>query len=115
MQHHELTAWLGDVDATDEQREQLHRAADMIDSRYPADVDDKGGAASAFSMAAQVILGDATLDEAAAAWKAARLAERAAMDALTGAIIATIDATSENAIAQHTGINRMTIRKALGK
>lgn len=115
MQEHELTAWLGDVTVTDEQRAALHRASDMIDARYP-DPDRRGDAGQhAFTAAAQVILGDATLDELSAAWSAARIAERDAMAALTGAIIAASADTSEAAIAARTGASRMTIRKALGK
>lgn len=115
MQEHELTAWLGDVTVTDEQRAALHRASDMIDARYP-DPDDRNDAGQiAFTAAAQVILGDATLNEHATAWSKARAAERDAMAALTGAIIAASADTAEAAIAQRTGVNRMTVRKALGK
>lgn len=112
MQEHELTAWLGDAPATDEQREQLHRAADLADTRYPDDPED---AQTAFTAAAQVILGDDTLDNRAEAWKAARKAERDAMAALTGAIIAASAEQTESAISASTGLNRMTVRKALGK
>ena len=111
MQEHELTAWLGDTPTTDEQRASLHRAADMTDTRYGEDDDRQ----AAFTAAAQVILGDATLDELAEAWTTARKAERDAMAALTGALIAESETTSENALATRTGITRMTIRKALGK
>lgn len=114
MHDHELDAWLDGTPATHEQRTALHRAADLAETRYPgADAKDDRGAA--FTAAAQVILGDATLEIFAGEWARARTAERDAMAALTGAIIAASATTAESAIAARTGINRMTIRKALGK
>lgn len=115
MQEHELTAWLGGTPVTDEQRAALHRASDMIDARY-ADPDDRADAGqAAFTTAAQFILGDTTLDDAMAAWSRARVAERDAMAALTGAIVAASANVSEASLAARTGMSRKTIRKALGK
>lgn len=117
MQECELDAWLGDFadEVADEQRASLRRASDMIDARYP-DPDERDTAGTgAFTAAAQVILGDGTLASLAAAYLAARRAERDAMAALTGAIIAADETMSESAIAATAGVTRMTVRKALGK
>lgn len=114
MNDHELNAWLGDVTVTDEQRAALHRAADMTTARYPHP-DQRGDAETAFTAASQLILGDATLTETAATYAAARRAEREAMAALTGAMIAASATTREAAISRETGMNRMTVRKAIGK
>lgn len=113
MEEHELTAWLDDTEVTDEQRAALHRAADLAQARYGEDM--QGEREVAFTAAAQLILGDDTLDGFAAAYERARRAERDAMAALTGAIIAASATMSEVAIAQQTGVTRMTVRKALGK
>ncbi len=112
MQEHELTAWLGGIEVTDEQRAALHRAADIIDTRYP---DLRDSAERAFTTAAQVILGDAALGEFTDEWLRARAAERNAHAAFTGAVIAASDTMTEVALAAATGRTRMTIRKALGK
>ena len=115
MQDYELDAYLGDdITITDDQRAALHRASDMIDTRYP-NADLRDDAETAFAAAMQVILGDTTVDDEATAWSDARRAERTAMASLTGAIIAASADESENAIAQRTGIHRGTVRKALGK
>lgn len=99
-------------DATDEQKTALARAAEMVTTRYP-DRDDPSE--QAMRGAAQVILGDDTLDGLAAAYTRARQAEREAMAQLVGAIIAASATDSESAIASRTGLTRMTVRKALGK
>lgn len=113
MEPHELEAWLGDTEVTDDQRDQLVRAADMVAETYPDSTEDRE---RAFSGAAQVILGDDTLIGLSQAWQSAKAAERAAMDELRGAVIASsILGMSENAMTNETGIARDTIRKALGK
>ncbi|MDR6868434.1 hypothetical protein J2Y69_003050 [Microbacterium resistens] len=110
----ELDAWLGDVKVTAEQRAALHRASEMVHARYPErDLADDREAA--FSTAAMLILGDATLATITDAYVTARRAERAAMASLTGAIIAASADQAETAMSRETGLNRMTIRKALGK
>ena len=116
MQRHELDAWLGDFadTLTDDQKDALAGAADGIEERYPDEDDDRRQAA--MIAASQVAFGDTTLTEAADAWRAAKQAERAAMAALTGAVLmADRSGETEAAIVKATGINRMTIRKALGK
>lgn len=115
MQDYELTAWLGGTEVTDDQRDALMDAADMVADTYPSE--DMGAEREqAFSGAAQVILGDDSLTGLASAWKTAKMSERTAMDQLRGAVIASsILGQSENAMATETGITRDTIRKALGK
>ena len=98
--------------ASDEQKTALTRAAGMVTTRYPDPDDDSE---QAMSGAAQIILGDATLEGLAATYATARRAEREAMAQLVGAVIAASETNSEVAIAASTGLNRMTIRKALGK
>ena len=50
------------------------------------------------------------------AWQRARAAEREAMERLTGAIIATVQAgVPEVQIAERASVARMTVRRALGK
>lgn len=99
-------------DATDQQKASLARAAGMVATRYTGPDSD---ADAALSGAAQIILGDATLTELAAAYARARTAEREAMATLTGAIIAASETMAETAIERESGVTRMTVRKALGK
>ena len=68
------------------------------------------------SGALMVIVGDDTLEGVAGEWARARAAERDAMARLTGAIIASaVQGLPETTIAERAGVNRMTVRKALGK
>ena len=114
MQDHELDAWLGDTPATDEHRAALLRAAATIAHRYP-DEDMRIASEQAFAGAAQIILGDSSLADLGDEYARARRAERDAMAALTGAIIAAAPEMSESAISRDSGLTRMTVRKALGK
>ena len=66
--------------------------------------------------ATQIVLGDTSLEQAGAEYLAARRAERAALAALTGAIVASArPGVSEYDLARLTGVSRPTVRKALGK
>ena len=113
MQPYELDAWLGDTDLTAEQRTALEDAIDHLSARYAGDEDAVG---EGMGGALMVILGDDTLEDVAGEWSRARAAERDAMARLTGAIIAeAVQGVPETTIAQRTGVNRMTVRKALGK
>lgn len=112
MQDYELTAWLGDVEVTSEQREDLLAASEKVGARYPGE-DDGQERLEAFNTAAQIILGDTTLEEQITGWRAARAVERAAMAALTGALLITDQ--PENQISTRYSLNRGTVRKALGK
>lgn len=108
------TPWLGPAadTITDEQVGQIAAASAAIDVRWP-DPDDADSREIALSAAAQVILGDDTLEKISADWHAAKRVEREAMDALTGALIATPG--SELTLAGRAGVARMTVRKALGR
>lgn len=113
------TAWLG-TDAhrtTDEQIDHLQTISAQIDADWP-DPDDDGTRRDVLTGAAQVILGDDTLEGLAATYQRARQAERTAMDRLTGAIRATklLDPRiGEPALAARAGVARMTARRALGR
>ena len=113
MRPDELDAWLGDFadDLSDDQKEHLARVAEALAARYP---DEREGQAAMVG-ATQVAFGDTTLGEAADVWRAARAAEREAMAALTGAVMMSADTKTEAEIVAETRINRMTIRKAMGK
>jgi hypothetical protein len=108
----DVEAWLGPASATAEQREQITDAAARIDARYP-DPDLYDVREMALNAAAQVILGDDTLEDIAAEYLTQRriLAERHAE--LTGALIAT--GGTETSLAERAGVTRVTVRKALGK
>ena len=68
------------------------------------------------SGALMVLLGDDAPAGLAGEWSRAKRAEREAMARLTGAIIAASAAgRMETEIAAETGLNRGTVRKALGK
>lgn len=113
MQPYELDAWLGGTDLTAEQRTALDSAIDHLHSRYAGDEDAVG---YGMGGALMVILGDDTLEGIAGEWARARAAERDAMARLTGAIIASaVQGQPETVIAERAGVNRMTVRKALGK
>ena len=92
----------------------------MIAARYPGrdhgQHPDEEMMGEAMSGAIRVLLGDDTLEGLSAAWQRARAAERDAMARLTGAIIASaVQGQPETVIAERAGVNRLTVRKALGK
>lgn len=113
MQDYEMDAWLGDTEATDEQRAALKRAAGEIGARWP-DPDNADVRAEAFTAAAMVVLGDATDVEVVDAYREARRAAREAQARMTGAIIAgqIIAPESEVAQAARLGVSRLAVRKA---
>lgn len=114
MQDYELDAWLGDFagETTPEQKDRLRQAAATIDTRWP-DEDDADSREQALNAAAQIILGDDTLEAYGARVMEAQRQVGEARAGLTGALIAT-DAP-ETVLAQRSGVSRMTVRKALGK
>ena len=115
MQDYEMDAWLGDFadDLTADQRDRLKSVFEQIEGRYHPDMTEERLAAT--SAAAAIAFGDSTLTALADEWRAARERERAAMAALTGAIIYSAGEMTEAQIVTATGVNRMTILKALGK
>ena len=120
MQPYELDAWLGDTELTDEQRDAFARTVEAVVDRYPGrdhgQHPDEESITEAMTGALQVLLGDDTLEGLSAAWQRARAAEREAMERLTGAIIATVQAgVPEVQVAERARVTRMTVRKALCK
>ena len=115
MQDYEMDAWLGDFadDLTADQRDRLKDVFEQIEGRYHPDMTEERLAAA--NAAAMIAFGDSTLDALADQWRAARERERAAMAALTGAILYASGEMSQADIVAATRVNRMTIRKALGK
>jgi hypothetical protein len=114
-------AWLGPAadTITDDQLTALDAASDAITARWP-DPDLNDLRTEALSAAAQIILGDDTLEAHAAAWQAARGTERQRHAALTGALIVSATGArsgpgSEGDLIERSGASRMTVRKAIGR
>ncbi|MFD6552773.1 hypothetical protein [Streptomyces sp. NPDC058398] len=119
MQRHELEAWLGDDHGlTEDQIAELLRTADEIDERY-YDEDDDDDRETALTAAYRLMV-EAPEDlvaELAAERTAARIAERKALIALRQVAVTRIrngDAT-EAGFADQAGVDRMSVRKWLGK
>lgn len=84
-----------------------------VEARYPDDPEAQQNAASG---ALQVALGAATVEEIRDAWLAARRAERAAMEVLAGALTWESEGgVSDSALSSQLGLNRNTVRKAVGR
>lgn len=111
---YDIDPWLGDTDATDEQRQALQAAADRIAERWP-DPDDADTREQALTGAALIILGDDELEAVGSRYVAARAAAAEAQATLTGALIASEGTASEYELAERAGVTRPTVRKALGK
>lgn len=114
MTDDDLRALLGDFyDSTSsEQRATISRAAAAIDARWP-DPDLADTRREALSAALLVVLGDDTLEAVAARWHQARAVERDAQAALVGALL--VSDGSEVGLAERASVNRLTVRRALGK
>jgi hypothetical protein len=113
----DLIAWLGPAadDLTPDQIDRLHREAQRIYSRYP-DPDDQELRDAALSAAVQWLLGDITLERAREELVSARIAAaRASAAAQQVAVMAHGDGMPESRAAAAAGIDRMTLRRALGK
>lgn len=115
MQDHEIDAWLGDVELTDDQRAAFETEIDEIYVAYP-DPDDQDVRDAAMSTAVQYLIGDATPAETgrALAHATGELA-RARAATRTMARLMAGGGTPESAISRELGVNRMTVRSALGK
>ncbi|WGD38460.1 hypothetical protein [Lysinibacter sp. HNR] len=114
----DLDAWLGDTEATPEQRAALIEALDGIEKRYPhADLEDSRTDASRGAL--EIILDsenpEQTLEDLGLEWQRAKLKERERMAVLTGAIIAASAHMTEVDIARVAQVNRTTVRAALRK
>lgn len=119
MTDYSIDAWLGDAEATDEQRDRLTRAAEAIEARYP--IPDDGTESdvaqereAALSAAAQIILGDSTITQMCDAYDAAYRRAMLAHASRTGALIAEVQTTPKIEIHRSTGLSRPTIDKAVG-
>ncbi|NED65880.1 hypothetical protein G3I15_33640 [Streptomyces sp. SID10244] len=109
--------WLGPAadQLTDEQRERFEDEAETIMTRYP-DLDDQSEIDAALSAVVQYLLGETTIDQAGEARRATRDAERLALvTAQQIARLATQDGMAEAEAARRAGIDRMVVRRLLGK
>lgn len=114
MQRYELDAWLGDDHGlTEEQVDELLAAADDIAARYP-DPDDQAERDAALTAAYRVLAeGDTIVDELARTVAAGKLATVGLRQAALTLIPAGLE--SEANFARRVGVDRMTVRKWLGK
>ena len=110
-------AWLGPAadGLTEEQRERFAAEWDEIVARYPRP-DDQDERTAALTACVQYLLGETSVADAGA--ERART-QRAALDALAAARqvarMAALDGLPEAAVARSASIDRMTLRKDLGK
>jgi hypothetical protein len=118
MQLYELEAWLGDDHSLNEdQLTELLDTANEIEERYP-DADDQIERDAALSTAYRLALGeDEVVDELAKQRVDARTAEVQALAGLRQAALLLIPTGSrtEAGFAKQAGVDRMAIRKWLGK
>ncbi len=117
MQDHELMAWLGPAadELTPEQIERVASEARDIAGRYP-DPDQQGERDAALSAVVQYLLGETTPEDAARALIDARRREREAyVAALQVAVMLVRDGGQKKASALATGVDRMSLLKALGE
>jgi hypothetical protein len=113
----DIEAWLGPAldEMTEEQIDRMQQAADRIDDRYP-DPDDEQEREAARIAACQYLLGETTIDDVRESLLRARLQVGEALAAAQQiAVLCVADGMTEAEAARRAGIDRMTIRKALGK
>lgn len=113
----DLRPWLGDAwdELTADQLDRLCDESDRIAVRHP-DTDDEHLRQAALSAAVQYVLGETTVTDAGAALRAARRALDDAMAASKQvAAMACADGMDETKAAPAAGIDRMTLRRVLGK
>jgi DNA-binding transcriptional regulator YiaG len=115
MQLHELEAWLGDYDGlTDEQFSDLLDQANDIEDRYP-DPDDQAALSAAYRLMAEPVEGVlADYGQQRAAARAAVAATSAALQQAARTVV-TEGKLSEAGFARVADVDRMTVRKWLGK
>lgn len=112
-----MTAWLGPAaeELTEDQLDRFERIWDEVDERYPGE-GDEDIAAEVLSTAVQYLLAEVTIDEAGAKRAATRTESlRASAAAQQIAIMAVEDGMSEAEAARRAKIDRMWLRKRLGK
>ena len=114
----DLTAWLGPAadEMTADQRSRFDAEAERITARYP-DPDHQPEREAALSAAVQYLLGETKAIDVANALTAARMAEARALAAAqqVATMLVADKVASEVVAARDCGIDRMTLRKALGK
>lgn len=113
IQDHEINAWLGDVELTDEQRDEfatLVRAYAETQAGRDGEPDDyRDEDTAAWVAALEAVEGKLQVSARGRAYREAKTA------AYAGAIIAVLDGTSEVQAAAQATITRRTLRQLLGK
>lgn len=112
-----VDAWLGDAraDMTDEQIDAVRAASERIERALPGP-DMYMDREEALTAAVQVILGETTVEEVAAAEAKARRRYMAARVPTLGALAALeAQGATISAMAARTGLTRPTVYKRLGK
>ncbi len=119
MQRYELEAWLGDDlgGLKHDQVTELLMLANDIEARYPGeddDIDRQAALTAAYRL--MVESPEDVVDELAQKLITARLAEAEALAALRqAAIVLTPKGWTETGFANAAGVDRMAVRKWLGK
>lgn len=111
----ETLSYLGATanDMTEQQIRLFELCAGQIEQRYP---EGDNTQRLALESALALIRGEMPLDSVSASWRNSKRRERQEMARLTGAIIAAVNGgESELAVSVRTGLNRATVRRALGK
>ncbi|MFE9372232.1 hypothetical protein ACFYM2_21030 [Streptomyces sp. NPDC006711] len=119
MQRYELEAWLGDDHGlTGDQIDELLHTADDIAEQYP-DADDRDDREAALTAAYRLMTEapEELIAELASERVNARLAEQKAFISLRQIAVTRINSgdATEAGFAKQAGIDRMTVRKWLGK
>lgn len=117
LQMHETMAWLGDAAAemSEEQIDRFHRESAVIVARYPSE-DYMEEQQVALTAALRYILGETDLDTAGREREATQAAAVTAfVSAQQVARMAVQDGMTEAEAARRGSLDRMTVRKALGK
>lgn len=112
----DLIAWLGVAadELTEEQIETVAEQARSIDARIHPDLQDERDAA--LSAVVQFLLADTDAEQTKRDLMSARAAERRATAAAAQVgVMLVAQGVSEVAAAERVGIDRMTLRDALGK
>lgn len=112
------TAWLGPAaeEMTDEQRALFEAEAEAATERIGDHPDLAHEREAAWSLIMQYLLGETTLDEVGEKWRTARDAYAEALrDVKTVARVAASSRVPEAEVARRAGLDRMQVRKLLGK
>ncbi|HTW17061.1 MAG TPA: hypothetical protein VMF51_18165 [Nocardioides sp.] len=112
------TAWLGPAAEamTDEQRERFEAEAEAAIARIGDDPDLQPERDTALAALTQYLLGETDIDEAGRKRQRTREAARhASIAAQQVALLAVRDGMAEAEAGRRAGLDRMTVRKLLGK